>query len=121
MRSVRWFVVMALLLVGCSSSFRQAIIAEPLDYPIHIYEQPFDLVYLKTLETIDEYPGWAFHRTAKERGIIEMHHDKLICRGVSKNRIEFDAYPKGYTRDTKLTTVQDYTACRDAMCRMFDL
>ena len=56
-----------------------------------------------------------------ERGIIEMHHDKLLCRGVSKSGIEFDAYPKGYTRDTKLTTAQDYTACRDAMCRMFDL
>ncbi len=56
-------------MIGCAS-----LRLKPADYPVHVYEQPFDLVYLKTYEALSKDRNWVPYRTDKSSGIIEVRN-----------------------------------------------
>ena len=68
-----------LLVVGCSS-----MRVSSKDYPIHTYEQPMDLVYLKTYEALSKYDEWVPNLTDKTNGINEVRNIKYA------NLLDFD-------------------------------
>ena len=55
-----------ILLAGCA-----AMRANSNDFPMHVYEQPLDLVYMKVYDTVAGTEGWVMYRTDKTNGIIE--------------------------------------------------
>ena len=61
-----WGFVIAGLL-GCNSINDHVM---PLHDEVLIYELPFDLTYLRTLEAVQRVPGWELEETDKEKGII---------------------------------------------------
>ncbi len=67
------------MIAGCSS-----LRANSKDYPIHVYEQPLDLVYLKTYETLSKYDEWVPNFTDKTNGVIEVRNIKYA------NLLDFD-------------------------------
>lgn len=46
-----------------------------------VYELPFDLTYLRTLEALENIPGWELEETEKEKGII-------VARNVRHTSLE---------------------------------
>ena len=59
------------LLAGCST-----IKFETRDYPVYVYHQPYDLVYLRAYETLDAAEDWIPNLTDKPKGIIEVKNTK---------------------------------------------
>jgi len=69
-----------------------------LDYPrfdqVLVYNRPYDVTYLRTLEALNEIPGWVLERTDKEKGEIVIRNreyghlfsdrDKLSARVLIK-------------------------------------
>ncbi len=55
-----------LFVAGCAS-----LKPKHLEYPVYVYEQPFDLVYLRAYETLDANNDWVPDHTDKANGIIE--------------------------------------------------
>ena len=84
-RPMIWLVALVLL-AGCGIFEKQP----PIKYVAYTYEQPFDLVFLKTIEILDMDNDWAFSYTAKERGIIElrnMNYENWF--GVDRQHVRF--------------------------------
>lgn len=59
------------LMTGCA-----AIKIAREQYLTYVYPQSFDLVYLKTYETIDAQPDWAPLRTDRGNGIMEFRNTR---------------------------------------------
>lgn len=68
-RPISWLIAL-ILLSGCGILSKQ----EPIKYIAYTYEQPYDLVYLKTMEVLDSDNNWVFGVTRKELGTIEMRN-----------------------------------------------
>ncbi len=68
-RSMAWLVTLVLL-AGCGIFEKQPSIR----YMVYTYEQPFDLVYLRAIETLDTNDDWAFSYTDKETGVIALRN-----------------------------------------------
>ena len=66
MKKWGWLVILLLVANGCAF-----LRLKHREYPVYVYEQPFDLVYLKTYETLDGNNEWVPYRTDKAGGIIE--------------------------------------------------
>lgn len=54
------------MLGGCAS------VEAPKYDAVLVYDQPFDLTYLKTIEALNEFPNWLLEETEKERGFIRI-------------------------------------------------
>lgn len=54
-------------LFGCSSIGRQLL---PLHDEVLLYDLPFDLTYLRTMEALESHPDWELETTDKEKGLI---------------------------------------------------
>ena len=96
--------VALVLLAGCGIFEKQP----PIKYVAYTYEQPFDLVYLKTMDVVDIDNDWAFAYTAKERGVIELkninyenwfgmdkQYVRLVVRHVSQTETSVEIDPTG--------------------------
>ncbi len=68
-RSILWLFLLAF--VSSCGTFSKY---EPITYKVYTYEQPYDLVFLRTMETLDSNNDWVFSATRKELGVIEMRN-----------------------------------------------
>jgi len=61
--------ILSLILVAFISSC-----ASVKEYPkydqVLVYDKPFDLTFLRTLEALNSVPGWALEETDKTKGVI---------------------------------------------------
>ncbi len=61
--------ILSLILVAFISSC-----ASVKEYPkydqVLVYNKPFDLTFLRTLEALNSFPGWALEETDKTKGVI---------------------------------------------------
>ena len=64
--------IMVLFLTGCQSIQKSPI------YPAYdetlLYQLPYDLTYLRTLDALSNIPGWELDLTEKEKGIIRVRN-----------------------------------------------
>ncbi|HOW87876.1 MAG TPA: hypothetical protein P5561_01380 [Candidatus Omnitrophota bacterium] len=60
--------VLGLGLIGCNT------VGEvfPPNDQVLVYPLPYDLTYLRTLETLEDYPDWQVSETDKEKGLIRV-------------------------------------------------
>ena len=67
-----FIVVSILALTGCQSIQKSPI------YPAHdetlLYQLPYDLTYLRTLDALSNIHGWELDLTEKEKGIIRVRN-----------------------------------------------
>ena len=95
--------LLLLMTVGCASSNKKL---NPEDYPMHVYDQPFDLVFKRAMEVLGSQPGWILNPTNKAAGVIELtgttyatwmdvdnQRARFIVRHVNRTQtsFEFDA------------------------------
>lgn len=57
--------------IGCSSVADTIL---PTNDEVLIYELPFDLTFLRTMEALDSHPDWELEETEKEKGIIRVRN-----------------------------------------------
>ena len=69
------FLAAVILMTGCVLS-KQAEKILPAHDEVLIYALPYDLVYLRTLEALENVDGWELEETEKEKGLI-------VARNVS--------------------------------------
>ena len=62
---------------GCASQKK----IPPAYEEVLVYPLPFDLVYLRTLEALENVQGWELQETEKEKGIIRV-------RNISYSRLD---------------------------------
>lgn len=67
-----WAIVVAGLL-GCNSINDRVV---PLHDEVLIYELPFDLTYLRTVEAAQKISGWELEETDKERGVVRVRNNE---------------------------------------------
>ena len=73
MKNLFSFLLIAILsgcLFGCATAKKVL----PLHDEVLIYELPYDLTYLRTLEALDNQSGWVLDETEKEKGIIRIRN-----------------------------------------------
>ena len=75
------FLTVSLAISGCVSFNHWS---DTSKYKVYTYDQPYDLVYLKTLETVDASDNWAIQYTNKEQGTMEFRNIKYA------NPFDFD-------------------------------
>lgn len=69
----RWFFVILLFVFGITGCAVQEAIL-PTHDEVLIYELPLDLTYLRTVEALENVPGWELEETEKEKGIIRVRN-----------------------------------------------
>ncbi|MBI4388184.1 MAG: hypothetical protein HY582_03995 [Candidatus Omnitrophica bacterium] len=110
-KALGWVAVFIFLASGCAS-----LKPKHLEYPVHVYEQPFDLVYLRMYETLDANNDWIPYRTDKAKGVIEFRSLKYA------NIFDLDkqnAYFIVKMVDRKHTSVEidpSQSTCKDNSC-----
>jgi hypothetical protein len=69
MRNAFWVIVFAVALAGtgCSSMKEEVL---PVHDEVLIYNLPYDLMFLRTLEALESVEGWELEETDKEKGLI---------------------------------------------------
>ncbi len=106
-----WIAVFFFLATGCAT-----LKPKHLEYPVHVYEQPFDLVYLKAYETLDANSDWIPDYTDKAKGVIEFRSLKYA------NIFDLDkqnAYFIVKMVDRKHTSIEidpSQSTCKDDSC-----
>ncbi len=97
---------------GCSSlSWRSG------EYPIYHYEQPYDLIYLNALESLDREDLWIMQYTDKNTGIIEvrqMNYGSLF--GGDRQKARFVVKRVGRL-ETSVELDTSSSVCRWKDCR----
>lgn len=63
--------ILSFTLLGCRSMKDDL---KPIHDEIFIFELPFDLTYLRTLEALENVDGWELSDTEKEKGIIRVRN-----------------------------------------------
>ncbi|HTL46654.1 MAG TPA: hypothetical protein VL688_01190 [Verrucomicrobiae bacterium] len=63
--------VFAVALAGCASTKDKLL---PAHDEVLIYQLPFDLTYLRTLEAVENVGGWELEETEKEKGLIKVRN-----------------------------------------------
>ena len=106
------------LMTGCASSIKKL---NQADYPTQTYTQPYDLVFKKTMDALNEQPGWILNPTNKAEGVIEVSNNqytnwmdmdtqkaRFLVKAVSRTQtsVQFDA---------------EHSICKDRNCeKIFD-
>ncbi len=54
---------------------------------ILIYNLPFDLTYLKTMDALQKVPGWQLQSTEKERGLITVFNSNYSALNDADQRV----------------------------------
>jgi hypothetical protein len=58
-------------MAGCASTKDELL---PVHDEVLIYDLPYDLTYLRTLEALENVDGWELEETEKEKGIIRVRN-----------------------------------------------
>ena len=66
------FIIFCLSFTGCFLHFDKRVI--PLNDEILIFPKAYDLVYLRTLEAVQNVEGWELEETEKEKGLIKVRN-----------------------------------------------
>ena len=79
----------------------------PVHKEVLVYPLPYDLVYLRTIESVGRHPDWELDYTEKENGVIRIHNQryssfadadlryaKLIIRRLSHNKSSVQFAPE---------------------------
>lgn len=77
MKSATWAMMAVLFLApltGCSTFRDQAI---PAHTEVLIYDLPYDLTFLRTLEALESVNGWELDETEKENGTIRARNTEF--------------------------------------------
>lgn len=71
-KTFRWTLVFfaAVFLAGCATTKKIL----PLHDEMLVYELPYDLTYLRTLDALDLQKGWQLKETDKEKGLITIRN-----------------------------------------------
>ncbi|MCM8775191.1 MAG: hypothetical protein NC930_02385 [Candidatus Omnitrophica bacterium] len=78
---------MLLLCVGCASYRDVTDKIVPIHDEVLVYELPFDLVYLRTLEALELVDGWELEETEKEKGLIRVRNINFSSFADADKRI----------------------------------
>lgn len=113
MKQVKLWFSMILLMAGCASAA-----LNPADYPVRIYDEPFDLVYLKTYEALSKNSSeWIPYRTDKANGVIEIRSLKYNnAFGLDKQFARFLVKMVSRTQTSVELDIQA-SKCKDNECR----
>ncbi|PIQ87486.1 MAG: hypothetical protein COV74_00515 [Candidatus Omnitrophica bacterium CG11_big_fil_rev_8_21_14_0_20_45_26] len=109
-------IVLSILFLMAVTGCVHSDILEPVQYPTYVYKQPLDLVYLKTLETVDSYEGWILNPTHKAEGYIEARnvvYGNLFDRDTQY--VRFVVKPVDRDR-TSLEIDLDKSRCKETVC-----
>lgn len=77
MKQMTWVMLAVLLLApltGCASFRDEAV---PAHTEVLIYDLPYDLTYLKTIESVESVDGWELDETEKARGVIRARNTEF--------------------------------------------
>ncbi len=69
--AVLWMLCLGIMTVGCRTTDK--MIAVPHDQVL-IYALPYDLVYLKTMDALQDHDDWEIEITEKESGVIRVYN-----------------------------------------------
>lgn len=89
-----------LLLAGCTTfSNEQKNRLLPKHDEVLLYNLPYDLTYLRTLEALQINRDWELHSTEKEKGIIRVFNRSGYSRFGDEDKYEIIFLVKRITRD----------------------
>ena len=109
--------LLAVSLLSSCTSFTNFTKVEPQSYPKYTYQQPFDLVFLTVLETIDTNSNWMIHLTNKPAGFIDV---KNVQYG---NMFDLDTQSVRFVvalvsrKETSLELDPAHSKCKGDACR----
>ena len=69
---------LVIVLVGFSGCAASNKVIPPLNDQSLIYDLPYDLVYLKTIEAAENVQGWEMEETEKEKGVIRISNSNTL-------------------------------------------
>jgi len=94
-RAVIGFLIVMVFFSGCLMPWN--IRTDGKEYPrydqVLVFDRPFDVTYLRTLEALNTVPGWVLDETDKEKGLIVLRNrqyghiwdkDKRVARFILK-------------------------------------
>lgn len=94
-RATVGFILILVFFSGCLTSWDLS--KDKKDYPrydkVLVFDRPFDVTYLRTVEALNNMPGWVLEETDKEKGLIVLHNreyghafdkDKRVARFILK-------------------------------------
>jgi len=75
-RAAVGFILTLVFFSGCFTSWN--LRKNDKDYPrydkVLVYDRPFDVTFLRTVEALNNMPGWVLEETDKEKGIIVLRN-----------------------------------------------
>lgn len=109
-----------ILILGCSHLEFASI-----EYPIYKYKAPVDLVFLKTLDSLNSEDGWVLSFTEKSNGILEIKNITQFAAeetDVQRLRILVKRLDREYTSVEldKNASVCRKNTCLDILSRVND-
>ena len=111
---IAWGSCLVFLVTGCASTNKKL---DPTDYPVHTYQQPFDLVFKKALDVLSQQEGWIIEPTRKGDGIIELSGTKYTNYWMDMDiqKARFIVKNVGRTQ-TSVELDVDHSVCKDKNC-----
>ena len=112
-KRILWVGCLMFLAVGCAHGKKKLSYA---DYPVHVYEQPFDLVYKTAIDILAVEPGWILNPTDKSAGIIS------LTSTTYANIMSLDAQKAQFVvrsvnrKQTSIEFDPAHSVCRDYNC-----
>lgn len=103
--------ILAILVSGCATKPYS-----PTEYPVYVYDQSFDVVYLKTYEVLDRVEDWTPLTTDKSKGHIDVKNKKygnLFDLDIQTARFVLKMISR---TQTSLTIDVDHSRCKDDAC-----
>lgn len=74
-KSILIVLVMAGLTTGCKTWHSEVKEVPPFERTL-VFDRPFDVTYLKTLEALNTFPDWLLLQTNKEQGLIVLRNQQ---------------------------------------------
>lgn len=99
-KKISLILVSLLLIAGCttfSNDQKHALL--PKHEEVLIYDLPFDLTFLRTMEALQINRDWELQRTEKERGIISVFNRGGYSRFGDQDKYAITFLVKRITRD----------------------
>ena len=91
--SLVYVFIMGLALFSGCALFGDRVEDVPPRERVLLFDRPFDVTYLRTLEALNTFPGWVLEQTDKEKGLIVLRNrqyshlfdkDKMAARFLLK-------------------------------------
>lgn len=110
-QAITVMMIMVFFVAGCAG-----IRIAKEDYPVYVYPQPFDLVYLKAYETVDAFPDWIPLTTDRGTGLITFRNSKYgNLFDYDAQHVAFVVKPLGRNQ-TSLEVDLSQSQCKEGAC-----